>query len=81
MIVLVLEPDVLAFACDQQQVEKTREHHHGTKQEQLPQRGEHETGKHGWRKAEVPRCWKQAGNTNPVDETDREQTTFSVTAD
>lgn len=54
MIVLVLEPDVVTFACDQQQVEETRKHHHCTEQEQLPEGREHEAGEHGRRKAEVP---------------------------
>lgn len=77
----VLEPDVVAFACDQQQVEKTRKHHHCTEQQQLPHGGEHDAGKHGRRKAEVPWCWKQAWNTDPVDETDTEETAFTVTPD
>lgn len=71
----------MSFACDQQQVEETRKHHHCTEQEQLPEGREHEAGKHGRRKAEVPRGWKQAGNTDPVDETDTEESALKVTAD
>lgn len=78
---LILEPDVVAFACDQQQVEETREHHHWPEQQQLPQGGEHEAGKHGRRKAEVPRCWKQAWNTDPADETDTGGSMLMVSAD
>lgn len=72
MIVLVLEPDVVAFACDQQQVEKTSKHHHWPEHKQLPEGGKHEAGKHGRRKTEVPWCWKQAGNTDPANERDTE---------
>lgn len=54
MVLVVLEPDVVTFACDHQQVEEARKHHHRTEQEQLPERGEHEARKHGRGKAEVP---------------------------
>lgn len=80
-MLVVLEPDVVAFACDHQQVEEARKHHHRTEQEQLPERGEHEARKHGRGKAEVPWCWKQTGNTDPVEETDIGESAVMVTAD
>lgn len=65
----VLEPDTVAFACDQKQVQKTRKHHHWPEQKKLPEGGEQEAGKDSRGKAEVPWCWKQAGNTDPADDT------------
>lgn len=81
MIVLVLEPDVVAFTGGQQQVEETCKHYHWAEHEQLPEGRQHEAGKHSRRKAEVPWCWKQAGNTDPAHETDTGEKTVMVTAD